>query len=160
MADQRRVVPDSPVGGAFGPNAWLVDDMYEEYRSDPTSVSESWREFFADYNPPGSVAADSLPAAGNGAPPSANGAPAATNGAPGVGTAVPSLPPPAPPGAAAPVAESASPVTPAAVPPTTPTTTAVLLPETDEPVPVPLRGAAARIAVNMEACLLYTSRCV
>jgi len=153
MADQRRVVPDSPVGGAFGPNAWLVDDMYEEYRSDPTSVSESWREFFADYNPPGSVAADSLPAAGNGAPPSANGAPAATNGAPGVGTAVPSLPPPAPPGAAAPVAESASPVTPAAVPPTTPTTTAVLLPETDEPVPVPLRGAAARIAVNMEASL-------
>ena len=37
--------------GAFGPNAWLVEDMYEQYRSDPTSVSESWREFFADYRP-------------------------------------------------------------------------------------------------------------
>jgi len=36
------------VDGAFGPNAWLVDDMYEQYRRDPTSVSESWREFFAD----------------------------------------------------------------------------------------------------------------
>jgi 2-oxoglutarate decarboxylase len=33
-------------GGAFGPNAWLVDDMAEQYRRDPTSVSESWREFF------------------------------------------------------------------------------------------------------------------
>ena len=39
--------------GAFGPNAWLVEDMYDRYRVDPTSVSESWREFFADYRPPG-----------------------------------------------------------------------------------------------------------
>jgi len=38
-------------GGSFGPNAWLVDDMYEQYRVDPESVSESWREFFADYVP-------------------------------------------------------------------------------------------------------------
>jgi len=35
--------------GSFGPNAWLVDDMYDRYVVDPTSVSESWREFFADY---------------------------------------------------------------------------------------------------------------
>ncbi|MGH9093719.1 MAG: 2-oxoglutarate dehydrogenase E1 subunit family protein, partial [Acidimicrobiales bacterium] len=34
---------------AFGPNAWLVDDMYEQYRRDPASVSESWQEFFSDY---------------------------------------------------------------------------------------------------------------
>jgi multifunctional 2-oxoglutarate metabolism enzyme len=52
MVDQQRDVPGAPSGGAFGPNAWLVDDMYEEYRSDPSSVSESWREFFADYTPP------------------------------------------------------------------------------------------------------------
>ena len=26
--------------------------MYERFRADPTSVSESWREFFADYRPP------------------------------------------------------------------------------------------------------------
>src|SRR5438270_6952111 len=32
----------------FGPNAWLVDEMYERYRADPLSVSESWRDFFAD----------------------------------------------------------------------------------------------------------------
>jgi multifunctional 2-oxoglutarate metabolism enzyme len=35
--------------GSFGPNAWLVDDMYDRFLVDPTSVSESWREFFADY---------------------------------------------------------------------------------------------------------------
>src|SRR5207302_3500953 len=36
---------------AFGPNAWLVDEMYEQFRQDPASVSESWQEFFADYRP-------------------------------------------------------------------------------------------------------------
>ena len=35
--------------GAFGTNAWLVEEMYESYLADPQSVSESWREFFADY---------------------------------------------------------------------------------------------------------------
>ena len=37
--------------------------MFEEYRSDPSSVSESWREFFADYVP-GGVATAAVPAAG------------------------------------------------------------------------------------------------
>src|SRR5580692_10222095 len=37
--------------GSFGPNAWLVDDMYDRFLVDPTSVSDSWREFFADYRP-------------------------------------------------------------------------------------------------------------
>ncbi len=37
--------------GSFGPNAWLVDDMYERFLADPTSVAESWREFFAGYKP-------------------------------------------------------------------------------------------------------------
>src|SRR5260370_15589243 len=36
-------------GGSFGPNAWLVDDMYDRFLADPGSVSDSWREFFADY---------------------------------------------------------------------------------------------------------------
>lgn len=35
--------------GAFGPNAWLVDDMFDRFQADPLSVSASWREFFADY---------------------------------------------------------------------------------------------------------------
>ena len=33
----------------FGANSWLVEEMYEQFRSDPTSVSEAWREFFSDY---------------------------------------------------------------------------------------------------------------
>ena len=33
----------------FGANSWLVDEMYEQYRRDPASVGESWREFFSDY---------------------------------------------------------------------------------------------------------------
>jgi 2-oxoglutarate dehydrogenase E1 component len=35
--------------GSFGPNAWLVDDMYDRFLADPGSVSASWGEFFADY---------------------------------------------------------------------------------------------------------------
>ncbi|NNN22111.1 MAG: multifunctional oxoglutarate decarboxylase/oxoglutarate dehydrogenase thiamine pyrophosphate-binding subunit/dihydrolipoyllysine-residue succinyltransferase subunit, partial [Acidimicrobiales bacterium] len=35
--------------GAFGPNAWLIDEMFDKFRSDPASVSSSWQEFFKDY---------------------------------------------------------------------------------------------------------------
>jgi 2-oxoglutarate dehydrogenase E1 component len=49
-------------GGSFGPNAWLVDDMYDRFLADPESVSESWREFFTDYKP-GSVPAPAQPSA-------------------------------------------------------------------------------------------------
>ncbi|MBI2840580.1 MAG: multifunctional oxoglutarate decarboxylase/oxoglutarate dehydrogenase thiamine pyrophosphate-binding subunit/dihydrolipoyllysine-residue succinyltransferase subunit [Acidobacteria bacterium] len=37
--------------GSFGPNVWLIDEMYRQFRNDPSSVSESWREFLADYIP-------------------------------------------------------------------------------------------------------------
>jgi len=33
----------------FGANSWLVEEMYEQFRADPSSVSENWREFFDDY---------------------------------------------------------------------------------------------------------------
>ena len=33
----------------FGANSWLVEEMYEQFRTDPQSVSEAWREFFSDY---------------------------------------------------------------------------------------------------------------
>ncbi len=32
-------------------NTWLVEEMYEQYREDPSSLSKSWRDFFADYRP-------------------------------------------------------------------------------------------------------------
>ncbi|MDQ6782112.1 MAG: multifunctional oxoglutarate decarboxylase/oxoglutarate dehydrogenase thiamine pyrophosphate-binding subunit/dihydrolipoyllysine-residue succinyltransferase subunit [Actinomycetota bacterium] len=47
-------MPEQPRSqDSFGPNAWLVDDMYEQYRQDPSSVSESWQEFFEGYRPGG-----------------------------------------------------------------------------------------------------------
>ncbi|HYP22018.1 MAG TPA: multifunctional oxoglutarate decarboxylase/oxoglutarate dehydrogenase thiamine pyrophosphate-binding subunit/dihydrolipoyllysine-residue succinyltransferase subunit [Actinomycetota bacterium] len=35
----------------FGPNIWLVDEMYRQYQENPKAVSESWREFFEGYEP-------------------------------------------------------------------------------------------------------------
>ena len=40
---------DTQSSQSLGPNEWLVDEMYEQFVADPSSVSESWREFFADY---------------------------------------------------------------------------------------------------------------
>jgi 2-oxoglutarate decarboxylase len=36
---------------AFGPNSWLVDEMYQQYQENPHSVGESWRDFFEGYKP-------------------------------------------------------------------------------------------------------------
>ncbi|WP_084505475.1 multifunctional oxoglutarate decarboxylase/oxoglutarate dehydrogenase thiamine pyrophosphate-binding subunit/dihydrolipoyllysine-residue succinyltransferase subunit [Nocardia harenae] len=41
----------------FGQNQWLVDEMYQKFKQDPSSVDESWHEFLADYTP--EVSADS-----------------------------------------------------------------------------------------------------
>src|SRR6476661_5351508 len=43
---------DNPLMG-FGPNEWIVEDMYQRYLSDPASVDPAWHDFFADYRPPG-----------------------------------------------------------------------------------------------------------
>lgn len=37
----------------LGPNAGLVEEMYRQFVEAPESVSESWRDFFADYVPRG-----------------------------------------------------------------------------------------------------------
>ena len=39
----------------FGPNIWLVDEMYRKYLDAPNSVSEAWQDFFSDYQPGGAV---------------------------------------------------------------------------------------------------------
>ncbi|WP_428814977.1 multifunctional oxoglutarate decarboxylase/oxoglutarate dehydrogenase thiamine pyrophosphate-binding subunit/dihydrolipoyllysine-residue succinyltransferase subunit [Streptomyces albus subsp. chlorinus] len=36
---------------AFGPNEWLVDEIYQQYLQDPNSVDRAWWDFFADYQP-------------------------------------------------------------------------------------------------------------
>lgn len=47
--------PETPPD--FGANSWLVDEMYDQYRRDPASVGDSWREFFSDYKSLAEVAA-------------------------------------------------------------------------------------------------------
>ncbi|HUC37275.1 MAG TPA: multifunctional oxoglutarate decarboxylase/oxoglutarate dehydrogenase thiamine pyrophosphate-binding subunit/dihydrolipoyllysine-residue succinyltransferase subunit [Acidimicrobiales bacterium] len=124
MSGEDRPATRTPTGGAFGPNAWLVDDMYEQYRSDPSTVSESWREFFADYVPPG--------ATGDAAVAKARGA------------------------VIDPVAAAVGAPAPSDTDGATSTTRTLTSPEKphgpDEPAS-PLRGAAARIAKNMESSL-------
>jgi 2-oxoglutarate decarboxylase len=36
---------------AFGPNEWLVDEIYQQYLKDKDSVDPAWWDFFADYQP-------------------------------------------------------------------------------------------------------------
>jgi 2-oxoglutarate dehydrogenase E1 component len=112
----------------------LVDDMFEEYRSDPASVSESWREFFADYVP-GGVATVAVPP---------------TALAPSAQPAAPQTAAPAASDAVAPAATDGDGVTPAPSPKAAPTSPS---PSSETPVATPLRGAAARIAQNMAASL-------
>jgi 2-oxoglutarate dehydrogenase E1 component len=42
-------VPDSHA--SFGPNEWLVDELYEQYLKDRETVDPAWWDFFADYQP-------------------------------------------------------------------------------------------------------------
>ena len=44
------MTPDNKFGGSFGPNEWLVDEMYEQFLKDPNSVDENWKAFFAAQN--------------------------------------------------------------------------------------------------------------
>lgn len=48
MPDQS---PTNDPLAAFGPNEWLVDELYQQYLQDKNSVDQAWWEFFADYRP-------------------------------------------------------------------------------------------------------------
>jgi len=90
----------SSVTSTYGANIAFIEELYEKYRSDPNSVSTSWREFFHDYHPEEEEAPSSTP----------------------------DIQPPTPP-------------RPVPVPAPQPSNA------------VPLRGAAGKIAQNMEASL-------
>ncbi|MEU1134493.1 hypothetical protein ABZ383_32310, partial [Streptomyces sp. NPDC005900] len=47
---------------AFGPNEWLVDEIYQQYLQDPNSVDRAWWDFFADYKPGASASTAAAPA--------------------------------------------------------------------------------------------------
>src|SRR4030081_3787997 len=48
-----RQTPPPPTAATtdFGPNEWLVDELYQRYLADPGSVDKAWWSFFADYRP-------------------------------------------------------------------------------------------------------------
>jgi 2-oxoglutarate dehydrogenase E1 component len=125
----------------LGPNAWLVDEMYEQYLANPSSVSEAWRDFFADYRretDPQPTTHGPVGTAGA----VANGS-AATTAPPGqAATPTPAAQPAAAPakGGKAPAGTSGKSGKPGR--------------DADEEVPgQPLRGVAARIVENMEKSL-------
>jgi multifunctional 2-oxoglutarate metabolism enzyme len=112
----------------FGANEWLVDEMYERYLSDPTSLEPSWIEFFKTYNPNSSGSSNSSVASSASAP---------IAGAPRGGT------PPTPKAASAPVVTPApaAPVAPAPVAPA-PVAPAPVAPAPVAPAPVAPASAA------------------
>ncbi|MGW1670692.1 multifunctional oxoglutarate decarboxylase/oxoglutarate dehydrogenase thiamine pyrophosphate-binding subunit/dihydrolipoyllysine-residue succinyltransferase subunit [Streptomyces sp. NPDC002324] len=144
---------------AFGPNEWLVDEIYQQYLQDPNSVDRAWWDFFADYKPGAAAASAPASTAAAGAAatttPAAPAAPAQAQAAPAKAAAPapaapkPAAAPPAP-AAAKPAAAPAAPAKPAAAAPAKQATPAAA---TEGPEFITLRGPAAAVAKNMNASL-------
>ncbi|AWW42440.1 MULTISPECIES: multifunctional oxoglutarate decarboxylase/oxoglutarate dehydrogenase thiamine pyrophosphate-binding subunit/dihydrolipoyllysine-residue succinyltransferase subunit [Streptomyces] len=136
---------------AFGPNEWLVDEIYQQYLQDPNSVDRAWWDFFADYKPgaPAPAAAET-PTAPAPAPvaPAAPAAPAAPKPAPAAPAPAQAAAPAAPAKAAAPAPAPAAKPQPRAAAPAAPAAEAPQGPEL-----ITLRGPAAAVAKNMNASL-------
>ncbi|WP_329270997.1 multifunctional oxoglutarate decarboxylase/oxoglutarate dehydrogenase thiamine pyrophosphate-binding subunit/dihydrolipoyllysine-residue succinyltransferase subunit [Streptomyces sp. NBC_01451] len=153
---------DEPAGNpaaAFGPNEWLVDEIYQQYLQDPNSVDRAWWDFFADYKPGAPAASPATAgAAAAGAAETTTTAPAAP--AAPAAPVTPSVPAPAaaaaPPATApAPAAKpaaskpaAAAPAPAAAKPKAAPAAEAA-----DGPEFVTLRGPSAAVAKNMNASI-------
>ncbi|MEX2324117.1 MAG: multifunctional oxoglutarate decarboxylase/oxoglutarate dehydrogenase thiamine pyrophosphate-binding subunit/dihydrolipoyllysine-residue succinyltransferase subunit [Nitriliruptoraceae bacterium] len=43
--------PDAASRSQSELNSWLVEEMFEQFRKDPSELSKGWQEFFADYRP-------------------------------------------------------------------------------------------------------------
>jgi len=160
----------SSTADQFGPNEWLVEEMYQRFLDDPSAVDPAWHEFFADYRPaetPGEVATTTngvVPA------PTPHAEPAEPTEQRRVADRAAMTPPPAPAAsngaapATSPAPKSAAEKTPAAsraaaqapAKPAAGSTT-----QAARPTPVgsdgastALRGAASAVVKNMNASLL------
>ncbi|RSN45215.1 multifunctional oxoglutarate decarboxylase/oxoglutarate dehydrogenase thiamine pyrophosphate-binding subunit/dihydrolipoyllysine-residue succinyltransferase subunit, partial [Amycolatopsis sp. WAC 04197] len=135
----------------FGPNEWLVEEMYDQFLADPSSVDAAWHDFFADFKPtqdaktkaegarpaPTAPAKESAASNGQATKPAPKTEPTAKQTAPA--KAAPKTEAKPAPKAAAPKAAEKAPAKPA---------------EKDaEAESKQLRGAAAAIAKNMDASL-------
>ncbi|MEY4035258.1 MAG: 2-oxoglutarate dehydrogenase component, partial [Actinomycetota bacterium] len=136
----------SQSGQDFGANDWLVEEMYERYQADPTSVPTEWVTYFQN-NPQAGAAVANAPQANSpkgGTPPTPK--PVTP---PNISYTPPSTP--AAPFQTQPVVRSldatpATPAQPVAKPiPTLATPSASTL--------EPIRGVAARVVQSMEASL-------
>jgi len=158
---------NGPSGRAdFGPNQWLVDELYQRYLADPGSVDQAWWSFFADYQ---AQTASAQPSGAQPAAPAgtATGGSTASPGVTGVPLGNGVVAPPADRTRAdAAQATPAGPIPAASTPPAAPPTTAPpagpgtaqgsaaggVAARADEHAER-LRGAAARTAANMAASL-------
>jgi 2-oxoglutarate dehydrogenase E1 component len=139
----------------FGPNEWLVDELYQQYLQDKNSVDKAWWDFFADYQPTDGGTGTGNGTGNNGEDKGSAAPDASASAEPKPFTAPPASPPAPAPAAPAPAAKPAA-NTPAVakaapkprdIPAVTPTG-----PLSEDDVQ-PLRGAAARTVTNMEASL-------
>jgi multifunctional 2-oxoglutarate metabolism enzyme len=95
----------------FGTNIAFIEELFEKYRHDPTSVSESWREFFQGYVPESDESPDGdepEPADAAGAAPSPSPAPAPGPETPAAVPSPTSQPAPVPAGKSSPLRGSAA----------------------------------------------------
>lgn len=143
----------------FGQNQWLVDEMYQKFKQDPSSVDASWHEFLADYTPEATESGNSEAPVASAAPATAAAPKAATAKAPAPKAVVATAPPkpaaaPAPAPTPAPAAKTvrAPQTTPAPVS-NAPATTSAPKAAATGPENKVLRGPAAAIAKNMSASL-------
>ncbi len=133
----------------FGPNEWLVDEIYHQYLTDRSQVDPSWWDFFADYAPRDqAIGASSAPTPAAAAPTPAPATPAVTVvPTPAPATPVPSATPAAP---ATPPAGAAPSPRPTSPPTAAPAETRAA----DRPDELTvLKGPAARVVLNMAASL-------
>ncbi|MCG2798259.1 MAG: multifunctional oxoglutarate decarboxylase/oxoglutarate dehydrogenase thiamine pyrophosphate-binding subunit/dihydrolipoyllysine-residue succinyltransferase subunit, partial [Cellulomonas sp.] len=150
-------------GTDFGANEWLVDELYEQYLTDRSSVDPAWWDFFEDYHrtklaesgAPGAPAAASLPS-----PPAVATPAVATPAVTAPAVATPAVATPAT--AAADddaAAETDGELVVQALPATAPYAQAARAaaehnaPDSSADDVQRLRGPAARVVTNMEASL-------
>ncbi|MGA4851278.1 multifunctional oxoglutarate decarboxylase/oxoglutarate dehydrogenase thiamine pyrophosphate-binding subunit/dihydrolipoyllysine-residue succinyltransferase subunit [Streptomyces sp. G5(2025)] len=151
---------------AFGPNEWLVDEIYQQYLQDPNSVDRAWWDFFADYKPgagasvaaaPAKPAGDAAAGAAATSAPATPAAPAAPAAAAPAAPAAPAAEKPAAPAAKPAAAAPAPAAKPAAAKPAaTKAEPAKEAPAKEAPAGpeyVTLRGPAAAVAKNMNASI-------
>ncbi len=162
-------MPDQPDGPTnlsdFGPNEWLVDELFEQYKQDKNLVDKAWWSYFESYRPGeakgGNGQSPAAPAQEAKAPAKApvtqeTRAPAkAPAKAPEKKAEPATSEPKASPAAKSPTASAKdADVKEAAAPtPRDPDSPKVEAPSQREDETVPLRGAAARVVSNMEASL-------